>query len=483
MHSPTIAFLLADSISAKAEDELRLSVPKEHRASLSFTRVDVASVSEINAILASLTCEFVAIVHSPLTFETRAFALLISALQAIQVPDVTYADSVEERPGSTGTVILRPDFSPERLRSQNYLGDVLVYRTSFLQGIGGVRQGLGSATFFDLALRATAQAKLVSHVASVLYRSSNSQGAVFREHELRHALNDHLEATGGGRVVSVGINGVYDTRREVKGKPLVSIVIPTRGVSTVYDGTESCLVVDAVRSVIEKTTYENFEIVVVVDSVAEPKVLDALKTIAGTRLRLVEWKHPFNFSQKMNYGVLHAEGEFVLLLNDDVQVLTGEWLESMLALAQLPNAGMVGAMLYYDDDTIQHAGHAYYQGSPTHIGLGVPRGSAGPGNGYLVEREVSGVTAACAIMPLAVFTAVGGFTALLPGNFNDVDLCLKVGWKGYDIYWTPHAELYHFESKTRDAHVHFYELDVIEHRWGLRLDDPRYWRGHPESAV
>ena len=481
MPSPTITFLLSDSISAHDEKELLLSVPREYHPSLRFSRVNSSSVLALNGALANATTDYIAVIETSFTFITGSFALLVAELQALNVPDVIYADSVEQRTGSGGGVIQRPDFSPERLRSQNYLGDIIFYRTTFVLCIGGVRPGLSSASIFDLALRATAQAAFVSHIASPLYRSSPTL-SVGSEPDMRRALQDHLDATGGGHVVSIGDNGVYDTRRRVSGQPLVSIVIPTRGVSTHHDGLESCLVVDAVTSIIEKTQYGNFEIVVVIDSKAEPGVLDALEAVAGARLRLVEWKHPFNFSQKMNFGVMHARGEFVLLLNDDIQVLTGEWLHSMLALAQLPNAGMVGAMLYYGDDTIQHAGHAYYQGSPTHIGLGIPRGSPGPNNGYLVEREVSGVTAACAIMPMSVFTAVGGFTALLPGNFNDVDLCLKVGWKGYDIYWTPHAELYHFESKTRDAHVHFYELDVIEHRWGLRLDDARFWRGHPSSA-
>jgi GT2 family glycosyltransferase len=480
--SPSIAFLLSESLSTKAEQKLRQSVPARYRESLNFTRVDTDSVPDLNEALEAVTADFVAVIETPITFVAQTFRLLAAALAAACVPDVTYADSFESREGSAPEAMLRPDFSPERLRSQDYLGEVIVYRTAFLQGLGGIREGLGTAVFFDLLLRATAQATLVSHISSPLYKTTfpKSSGT---EPDVRRALQDHLNATGGGQVGAISENGVFATCREVQGKPLVSIVIPTRGVSTSEDGQVSCLVIDAVTSIVKKTEYENFEIVVVVDSVAEPQVLANLERLAGTRLRVIEWAHAFNFSQKMNYGVMHARGEFVLLLNDDVQVLSGEWLASMLSLAQRPNAGMVGAMLYYDDDTIQHAGHAYYQGSPTHIGLGVPRGAPGPNNGYLVEREVSGVTAACAMMPLSVFKDVGGFTALLPGNFNDVDLCLKVGWKGYDIYWTPRAELYHFESKTRDSHVHFYELDVIENRWGQRLDDSRYWRGHPGSPA
>jgi GT2 family glycosyltransferase len=479
--SPSIAFLLSESLSTRAEQKLRQSIPARYRESLKFSRVNTASVPHINEALTAVTADFVAVIETPITFVARSFCSLAAALEASPVPDVTYADSYEIKKGSGPKAMLRPDFSPERLRSQDYLGDVIVYRTAFLQDIGGIREGLGTAVFFDLLLRATAQATLVSHISSPLYRSMSPRRSG-SEPDVRRALQDHLDVTGGGHVGAIAENGVFDSRRHVRGNPLVSIVIPTRGVSTGEGHQISCLVIDAVTSIVEKTQYENFEIVVVVDSVAEPRVIADLERIAGSKIRFAAWEHPFNFSQKMNYGVLQASGEFVLLLNDDVQILSGEWLHSMLALAQRPNAGMVGAMLYYEDDSIQHAGHAYYQGSPTHIGLGAPRGAAGPNNGYLVEREVSGVTAACAMMPLSVFTDVGGFTALLPGNFNDVDLCLKVGWKGYDIYWTPRAELYHFESKTRDAHVHFYELDVIEHRWGLRLDDSRYWRGHPGSA-
>ncbi|MBK5238386.1 MAG: glycosyltransferase [Actinomycetales bacterium] len=428
------------------------------------------------------TTSFISVVTEPLSFSKNGLAALLNEASSDITPDVLYADS---------SAIRRPDFSAERLRCQNYLGELIVYRTTFLQGIGGYRSEFGMAAAYDLALRATVAAAVIAHIPSVVYRTqpraSGSQARMSADHdaytrEFTSALTEHLHATGGGHVVSIDENGVFDTRRDVVGTPLVSIVIPTRGTNSIINGREESLVIAAVRSIIDMTTYPHFEIVVVADAVADPAVLAQLSVIAGDRLRVVTWTKPFNFSEKMNFGVLHSRGEFVLLLNDDVDVLTADWLGSMLALAQRSNAGMVGAMLYYGDDTIQHAGHAYYEGSPTHIGLGLPRGSVGPNNGYLVEREVSGVTAACALMPTKVFLEVGGLTALLPGNFNDVDLCLKVGWKGYDIYWTPHAELYHFESKSRDAHVHFYELDVIGRRWGLRLSDPRFWPGHPAAA-
>jgi glycosyltransferase involved in cell wall biosynthesis len=323
----------------------------------------------------------------------------------------------------------------------------------------------------------------VGHIPEIVYRQHSEKDlSPAQQEESSRTVSAFLQKHGGGVVDAVSAQGIVFSRRVVTGNPLVSIVIPTQGRLSSSGSVHDAFVVKAVKSIIEKTNYEHFEIDLVVDAGSDAAVMTELASIAQKKLRVHLWDRPFNFSQKMNYGVVISRGDFVLLLNDDVEVINDTWLENMLALAQLPNAGMVGAMLYYEDDTIQHAGHAYYQGSPTHIGLGLPRGSQGPNSSFLVDRKVSGVTAACAVLPRHVFMEAGGFSALLPGNFNDVDLCLKVGSLGYDIYWTPNAELYHYESKTRDAHVHYYELDVIEHRWGLKLDDSRFWRGHPASA-
>lgn len=379
-----------------------------------------------------------------------------------------------------------PDFSPQRFLCQNYIQGPVAIRASVLSNEAESVSGLIPVVFvYKTLLELDRSGNVISHIPQALSRQRGEGLLELSEREIsesRQLLAQEREIRGGGVVGDYLGQSVFASRGRVQGTPLVSIVIPTRALFSKENGSSHSLVINAVESIVEKTDYPNYELVVVVDSGADPQVIDGLKALGGEKLRLVEWTKPFNFSQKMNFGVLHAQGEFVLLLNDDVEVLTNNWLSSMLALAQLPNAGMVGAMLYYEDDSVQHAGHAYFQGSPTHIGLGQPRGARGPLSGYLVQREAPGVTAACALMPVAVFKEVGGFTALLPGNFNDVDLCLKVGWKGFDIYWTPDAELYHFESKTRDAHVHYYELDVIEHRWGLRLSDSRYWRGHPWAA-
>lgn len=393
--------------------------------------------------------------------------------------DILYCDEAQELDSGQLNIFAKPVFSPERLRCQFYFGSVVVYRTAVLRAIGGLRSELGGTALYDLALRASRMARDVVHSDEVLFLTERAPrlGAISEAEvqNTRRALEEHLAETGGGIVESIGLSGVHVTARPVQGEPLVSIVIPTRGLWTGERDERASYLLRAVRSIISKSTYRNLEFVIVYDSVAESSILDDLRNELGDSLTLVEWTKSFNFSDKINLGVIRSKGEYLLILNDDVEVITPGWIEPMLSLAQLPKAGMSGCMLYYEDETIQHAGHGYWRGDATHIGMFMPRGSAGPLRGYLVEREVRGVTAACALMPRGVYFEVGGMTSLLPGNFNDVDLCMKVTTAGHDIYWTPRAELYHYESKTRNASVRKYEVDVAWGRWGSRMHDPRYW--------
>ena len=235
-----------------------------------------------------------------------------------------------------------------------------------------------------------------------------------------------------------------------------------------------CMVLDAVRSVIDKSSYGTFEIIIVLDDTAPAGLANELRGI-DPRVRVLGWDKPFNFSAKANYGAFCASGDLILFLNDDVEVISPGWLEALIALCQLPNSGMAGAMLYYPDGTIQHAGHVHRNGAPDHVGKGDARGSVGPGSGYVVEREVSGVTAACALVVREAFEAVGGFSLQFPINYNDVDLSLKLAMLGYATYWTPHAELFHYESMTRDALVLEYERAALRSRWAWKLDDLSRW--------
>lgn len=494
-HSPDSepATALQDSLREQTSDswELLLTGPGATVRTTPWTSERLGSAEgerrgeDVCSDLASLfnsACEvargqFVVFANSAAVLSPDTVRQLKDAVATAPTADIVYTDEVKQ-----GREVRKPVFSPERLRSHAYFGNLTAYRRELVTSIGGMRD-LPGAEHYDLSLRASGAARRVEHLSQLLYRSNEPSPPMDAPAlaSVEKALADHLSRTGGGHVDQVLPNGFHRTRRSVAGRPLVSIIIPTRGDSATVHASSRCLVVEAVRSVIERTDYDNYEIVVVIDDVAPASVAADLQSLAGDRLRLVPWSDPFSFSGKMNLGVLHSRGDFLLLLNDDVEVISSNWLSSMLALGQRPNAGLVGAMLYFEDDTIQHAGHAYYRLDVTHIGLYSHRGALGPNGAFAIEREVDGVTAACALMPRDVYFTVGGFTSLLPGNFNDVDLCMKVSACGFDIYWTPYAELYHFESKSRNPKVAPYELDKAWGRWQHHFWNSDHWPENPHQ--
>ena len=436
----------------------------------------------VNTAIPAVRGEYVMIAPNDGRFPDNAFHILGSYLAEQPDVDIVYTDEAIEREGHRlPRLVPKPEYSPERLRSQFYIGDSVFYRTTLLTSIGGLRSIMPGAELYDLALRATLSAGRVSAYSEVLFiRDSNAgvPGEIMGETAIestRRALEERLAATGGGVVDEVRESGLHRTRRPVIGEPLVSIVIPTRGSYGDVRGIRTCMILEAVESVLEKSTYTNIEFVVVMDDVADAGVVEQLRELAGDRLTLAWWTHPFNFSGKVNLGAYHAAGEYLLFLNDDTEVISPDWIEAMLSLNQLPSAGMVGAMLYFEDDTVQHAGHIYEGGDAGHIGTNFPRNTDGPFGSFRVDREIAGVTAACSMVSAGVFEAAGGFSRLLPGNFNDVDLCLKIAALGFQSYWTPRAELYHYESKTRHPRVSRYEVETAWGRWEWKLHDRAFW--------
>jgi glycosyltransferase involved in cell wall biosynthesis len=445
------------------------------------------SIAEkVNDAVREQNPRFFCVVRASTVFSHGALRSVVEDFASTTQPDVVFGNAIIRRGLRKKEEVLRPAYAPERLRCQLYFGDTIFFRTSAAETVGVFRDDCGGAEIYDLVLALAGAGSIVSRLEIPLleialerrdlsYEGLSDVARDVYERSIREVLSRYLLRTGGGTVDSVGANGVHGTRRPVVGNPLVSIVIPTRALFEDSSVGRRSFLLEAVRSITQHSTYRNLEFVIVVDKVAEPEIIAELHRLLPDALVLVEWDKPFNFSDKVNLGAVHATGDHFLILNDDVEVISPGWIEAMLSLGQRPLAGMVGAMLYYEDDTIQHAGHAYYRGEASHVGLDMPRGSAGPLCGFAVEREIAGVTAACALMPRDVYFEAGGFSGLLPGNFNDVDLCMKVTSLGYEIFWTPHAELYHFESKTRDATVHAFEVDRAWGRWGNRLVDDEHW--------
>ncbi|MCU4185559.1 glycosyltransferase [Acidiferrimicrobium sp. IK] len=429
---------------------------------------------------------WVALVDHDDELAPEALARCMEVISADPLVDMVYTD--ENRRGPGGDIPMRkPDWSPERLRAQMYTGHLTALRRSLVSEVGGFRPGFDGSQDYDLVLRAGERARRVAHIPEVLYHwrlVPGSVGQVGRPEVFaaaRQAVADHLARTGApGTVEQVDPTGVYRIRRPVLGHPLVSLVIPTRGSSGTVGGRERVYVVELLRGLVARCSWARWEAVVVADTATPPATVDALRAVAGDRLTLVPFDEPFHFARKINRGALAAAGDYLVALNDDMDLVTPDWLETMLGLAQQPDVGMVGPLLTFEDGTIQHGGLMFRRRTPDNIGHGMGGDERGPMFGFGVEREVSGCTGACALLPTGVFHEVGGMSERFAVNYNDVDLSFKVRASGRRILWTPFAHLRHFESKSRTGGVGASEVAAILGRWGRRYEgeDP-YWPAAP----
>lgn len=441
--------------------------------------------------LTAATGEFVAFLDHDDVLRSDAISTMLAA--ADDSVDVVYSDhDFLDASGEHVGPCLKPQWSPERLRNQNYITHFVMARRSLVVDLGGFRAGFDGAQDHDLILRLGESARRIVHVPEVLYHwrqapTSVSAGVGAKPWAFdagRRAVAEHCERIGlDASVGETEHEGIYRVQHTLPSPPpQVSVLIPTRGSAGHIWGISRCFVVEAVRSIVERSTYANLEFVVIIDDDTSPAVITTLRDLVGERLVLVEHHGEFNFSTKMNEGAAAASGDLLLFLNDDTELIEPDSIESLVGLVTGPSegtsgpVGMAGSKLLFDDGTIQHGGHVYFYG-PHHASTGWSGTSPGPLplRPLAVARECSGVTAAVAMMSAEVFNEVGGFPEELPLNYNDVDLSLRVRAAGYRIIWTPYSLWYHFESRTRVSKVLPSETDYIEQRWAHELrNDPYY---------
>lgn len=441
-------------------------------------------VAASNDALARVTGDYVALLDHDDLLEPRALEVVAAMIE--QYPDLDYCYSDEDQLAPDGRYVnafYKPDWSPERLRSQNYCCHFSVFSRRLLDEIGGFREGFDGSQDYDLILRATERARRVVHAPHLLYHwrqlptsvAGDPHAKPYAYEAGRRAVQEHCDRTGIAATVEHGaLLGTYRLRHHISDDPLVSIIIPTcASVGRVW-GVERCFAVDAIRSVREHTS-RRIEFVLVVDDWAPKDRVEAMmRAVGDTPTQLVWFDRPFNFSEKINLGAVHASGDLLLLLNDDIEVVTDEFLDPLIGLARQADVGAVGVRLLFADGRLQHGGHLY-NGDPYHALFRWPGDDPGPFSMLTIDRECIGVTAACLMVRPEVFDEVGGLCMDLPGNFNDVDFNLKLHVAGYRQVWTPHAELHHFESVTRDPTVTAAEYGFLTARWASQLaQDPYY---------
>lgn len=443
-----------------------------------------------NSALELASGEFVALLDHDDELSSDALLWVVDEIN--RHPDAALIYSDEDKltvDGQRQDAYFKSDWNPDLFLSHNMISHLGVYRTDVIREVGGFRQGFEGSQDWDLALRVTEKIgeQQIRHIPRVLYHwrlipNSTSMGVEAKPYAVQaaiKAISEYLERRG--ITASVGeADGNWGVRVRYplpEKRPLLSIIIPTRN--------GLALVRKCVESIVAKTTYSSYEIIIVDNGSDDPETLDYFSALQKSNTaRVIRDDAPFNYSALNNRAVAQAQGSVIALLNNDVEIISPDWADEMVSHALRPEIGAVGGRLLYPDDTVQHAGiilagdliafHAHKYLPRPHPGY---FGRAG------LIQNFSAVTAACLVARKAVYEEVGGLDENLTVAYNDVDFCLKLREKGYRILWTPYAQMYHHESASRgydDMQQEKkqrlkIEAQLMRNRWGQLLhNDPAY---------
>ena len=414
---------------------------------------------------------------------------IVKAINKNRDADIIYTD--EDKVTMDGKDYFDPSFKPDYnidfLRSSNYICHIFTVKRSLLEEAGKFRHEYDGAQDFDLILRCCEKAKKIIHIPKILYhwRSHPNSTAGKPESKMyafeagKKALEAHYARLDiKAKVELTPLFGRYRTIYEVTGHPKVSIIIPNKDH---VEDLDKCL-----KSIWERTSYDNYEILVVENNSEEKDTFAYYEMIQNLKenIRVITWKREFNYAAINNFAVSYAQGEYLLFLNNDVEIITEGWIEEMLGHCQREDVGIAGAKLYYPDDTVQHAGVIIGLGGVAgHIFCGSERGEYGYCARLVSVQDYSAVTAACMMTKKELFQKVKGFDEGFQVAFNDIDYCMKVRKEGKLVVFTPYAELYHYESKSRGkeetaAQLKRFagEVHRFEKKWPeiLKKGDPYY---------
>lgn len=410
-----------------------------------------------------------------------------------QDADYVYCDETTFKSGDINkmlTMHFKPDYAPDNLRANNYICHFSVFSRELMDGTELFRSKFDGSQDHDMILRLTDRAKHVVHVPKLLYYWRCHEGSVasgiqakpYAVEAARGAVAEHLRKHGFThfQITSTrAFETIFRIRYQILGNPKVSIVIANK------DHVEDLR--RCITSILTKSTYDNYEIIVVENNSTTQEIQEYYKELEKEdRVRIVTYKGAFNYSAINNLGVSEALGEYVLLLNNDTEVITVNWIEELLMYAQREDVGAVGAKLYYGDKTIQHAGVVIGLGAHRtagHVHYKQPKQNLGYMGRLCYAQDMSAVTGACLMVKKSLYEELGGLDETFAVSLNDVDFCLKLREKGLLNVWTPFAELYHYESQSRGlddqgekAERYNKESELFRQRWKKVLEkgDPYY---------
>ncbi len=474
---------IADDCSSDPEVRRVLTklAKKDKRVKVEFRSANGGIVQGSNTAVNLATGDFLVLLDHDDSLALDALSVVAQMIRDHPTVDFAYSDEDKiDAEGNLFDEFQKPDFAPERLRGQNYCCHLSVFRKTLVDQIGAFREGFEGSQDYDLILRATEAARTIIHISKVLYHwrvvegstASSSDAKPYAFASAQKAVQEHCVRMGIIADVLSTEFGFVHVKRKLSHHPKVSIIIPTRGDRKRIWGIETCLAANAIRSVFARTTYENYEIVLVHDVVDELDT-EIQELISDDRLSIVWYSKPFDFSEKCNIGVIASSGDIVILLNDDTEVMSEDWIDCLIGYLQDEDVAMVGPLTVLEDGRIQSAGHSNNP-SVHNIGGGDPIKSHGEFGNRLVAREISGITGACAAIPREKYFELGGLSTAFPHSFNDVDFSFKALEHDYRIIWTPLARIWHFESLSRNPVVREEEFNLLFRRWGSRFNHDRY---------
>ena len=382
---------------------------------------------------------------------------------------------------------MKPDFNLDLLRTVNYICHLFVVKRQLIQKVGLLRPEYDGAQDYDFIFRCIESTQSIYHIPKILYhwRSHEDSTAEKPESKLyafeagQRVVQAHYDRVGISAKVYRGEHlGLYRTKFLRSYDPLISILIPNKDH---IEDLKRCI-----HSIEEKSSYRNYEYIIIENNSEKEETFQYYRQLEADnpKVHVVYWKEGFNYSAINNFGASYAKGEYLLLLNNDTEIINADCLEELLGYCMRKDVGAVGARLYYEDDTIQHAGVVIgFGGIAGHCFVQQPRGETGYCHRIICAQDYSAVTAACMLVDRKVYEMVGGLSTELAVAFNDVDLCMKIRNAGYLIVYNPYAELYHYESKSRGLEdtpekvARFNrEIEIFEKRWPeiLKNGDPYY---------
>lgn len=409
-----------------------------------------------NAAMAMADGDFIVLADHDDVLTPDALYECVKAINSGGNVDVVYSD--EDKLDMDGGALFdphfKPDFNPDLLTSVNYICHLLVVKRALAQRVGGLRQEFDGAQDYDFIFRCTEQAEKIHHIPKVLYHwrchqestASNPESKLYAFEAGARAVMAHYERMGmGAQRVEKGVDyGIYHTTFQIQDNPLVSIIIPNKDH---HKDLDLCI-----RSIMNRGTYKNLEFVVIENNSNQQETFQYYDQIQKEfpQVHVVTWEREFNYSAINNFGVSHANGEYLLFLNNDTEIIAPDFIEEMLGFCQRSDVGIVGARLLYQDDTIQHAGVVVgFGGIAGHTFIGLHKAENSYFHRAVCAQNYSAVTAACLMTKKTLFKQAGEFSEELAVAFNDIDYCMKIRTLGKLVVYAPYALLYHYESKSR----------------------------------